>query len=207
MSNENGNRVPRYGPELSFAWTLHAACPNSNIGIIKYAVGGTSIASWIPGGENFAVLAENVTAAFQARSDITFEGFLYKQGGGDARNRELAEAWSDHFLTLVDSTRSLDIIPDDLLFLLANLRGKNGVNDLPDDLTDFDPSSIPSPDPTRPFFMYIIHQQWMVQFERPGIYPVIERDIPVGEDGVHHSPEGIRTVGRSFAEVYLKIAD
>ncbi|WP_279250598.1 hypothetical protein [Candidatus Marimicrobium litorale] len=55
--------------------------------------------------------------------------------------------------------------------------------------------------------MHVIHQQWMVQFERPAIYPVIERNIPLGEDGSHQSPEGIRMVGRAFAEMYLTEAN
>jgi hypothetical protein len=203
LSTENGNRVRRYGPELGFAWTLHAACPESNIGIIKYAVGGTSITTWVPGGENSAVLVANVAAALQAGTDITFEGFLYKQGGGDSRNRTLADAWGENFLSIVDTTRSAGVIGDDLPFLLATGRGTSD-NAFPDDITDFDPDSVPSPDPSRPFILHVIYQQWMVQFERPGIYPVIERDIPIGADGIHQTPEGIRMVGRGLAEVYLR---
>ena len=203
LSTENGNRVRRYGPELGFAWTLHAACPESNIGIIKYAVGGTSITTWVPGGENSAVLVANVAAALQAGTDITFEGFLYKQGGGDSRNRTLADAWGENFLSIVDTTRSAGVIPNDLPFLLATSRGTSD-NAFPDDITDFDPDSVPSPDPSRPFVLHVIYQQWMVQFERPGIYPVIERDIPIGADGIHQTPEGIRMVGRGLAEVYLR---
>ena len=203
LSTENGNRVRRYGPELGFAWTLHAACPESNIGIIKYAVGGTSITTWVPGGENNAVLVANVAAALQAGTDITFEGFLYKQGGGDSRNRTLADAWGENFLSIVDTTRSAGVIPNDLPFLLATSRGTSD-NAFPDDITDFDPDSVPSPDPSRPFILHVIYQQWMVQFERPGIYPVIERDIPIGADGIHQTPEGIRMVGRGLAEVYLR---
>lgn len=205
LSTENGNDVPRYGPELGFAWTLHAACPDSNIGIIKYAVGGTSISTWIPGGENSAVLVSNITAAFQAHSDITFEGYLYKQGGGDANNRNSAEAWGDNFLSIVDAFRNHPVIPDDFPFLVASPRGDGDV--FPDDITDFDPDSIPSPDPSRPFILHVIHQQWMVQFERPDIYPVIERDIPIGADGIHQTPEGIRMVGRGFAETYANEAN
>jgi len=203
LSTENGNRVPRYGPELGFAWTLHAACPESNIGIIKYAVGGTSITTWIPGGENNAVLIANVAAALQAGTDITFEGLLYKQGGGDSRNRTSADAWGENFLSIVDTTRSAGVIPNDLPFLLATSRGTSD-NGFPDDITDFDPDSVPSPDPRRPFILHVIYQQWMVQFARSGIYPVIERDIPIGADGIHQTPEGIRMVGRGLAEVYLQ---
>ncbi len=205
LSTENGNSAPRYGPELGFAWTLHAACPDSNIGIVKYAVGGTSISTWVPGGENSDVLVANITAAFQAHADITFEGFLYKQGGGDSRNRTTAEAWGDNFLSIVDAFRDHWVIPDELPFLWGTSRGTGDA--FPDDLTDFDPDSIPSPDPSRPFILHVIHQQWMVQFERPGLYPAILRNIPKGADGIHDTPEGILTVGRKFAEVYLKGAN
>lgn len=202
LSLENGNSQPRYGPELAFAWTLHAACPNSNIGIIKYAVGGTSIDTWIPTGENFAVLQSNITAALLARPDITFEGFLYHQGGGDSRTREQAESWGDDFVSIVDFTRAVGPVPTDLPFLVATPR----VEGFPDDITGLDPDSIPSPDPTRPFFVHVVHQQWMVQFERPGIYVTINRDIPKGADGIHDTPDGIRTKGRNFAETFLEAA-
>lgn len=205
LSTENGNRVPRYGPELAFAWTLHAACPGSNIGIIKYAVGGSSITTWIPDGENSAVLAANVAAALQAHPNASFEGFLYKQGAGDSRSRNLAEAWGDNFLSIVDYTRGVGVIPDDLPFLLASTRGQGDA--FPDDLSDLDPDSIPSPDSSRPFIVHVVQQQWLVQFGRPEIYPVIERDIPIGADGIHQTPEGIRMVGRRFAEVYLQEAN
>ena len=199
LSVENGNEVPRYGPELAFAWTMHAACPNSEIGIIKYAVGGTSIDTWVPTGENAAVLQGNVTAALLARPDITFEGFLYHQGGGDSRTREQAESWGDDFLSIVDFTRAAGSTPGDLPFLVATPR----TGDFPDDITDLDPDSIPSPDPSRPFIVHVVHEQWMVQFERPRIYPTINRDIPKGADGIHDTPEGIRIKGRNFAEVLL----
>jgi hypothetical protein len=199
LSLENGNSQPRYGPELAFAWTLHAACPNSNIGIIKYAVGGTSIDTWIPAGENAAVLQSNISAALLAGPDITFEGFLYHQGGGDSRTREQAESWGSDFVSIVDFTRAAAPIAGDLTFLVATAR----VDGFPDDITDLDPDSIPSPDPTRPFIVHVVHQQWMVQFERPGIYVTINRDILKGADGIHDTPDGIRTKGRNFAETFL----
>jgi len=206
LSTENGNHVPRYGPELSFAWTLHAACPDSNIGIIKYAVGGSLISTWVPGGENLDLLYANIIAAYRAHPDITFEGFLYKQGAADANRRHTAEIWGDNFLSIVDFFRNIWLIPDELPFLVGTTRGTADAESFPDDITDFDPDSVPAPG-SRPFMMHLIHQQWMVQFERPAIYPVIDRDIPVGADETHHSPEGIRMVGRKFAEVYLKEAN
>ncbi len=46
----------------------------------------------------------------------------------------------------------------------------------------------------------------MVQFERPGIYVTSNRDIPKGADGIHDTPDGIRTKGRNFADTFLKEA-
>ena len=115
----------------------------------------------------------------------------------------MADAWGENFLSIGYTTRSAGVIGDDLPFLLATGRGTSD-NAFPDDITDFDPDSVPSPDPSRPFILHVIYQQWMVQFERPAIYPVIERDIPIGADGIHQTPEGIRRVGRGLAEVYLR---
>ncbi|CAH0990682.1 hypothetical protein SIN8267_00776 [Sinobacterium norvegicum] len=207
LSTENADHGPRYGPELAFAWTLHAACPDSTIGIVKYAVGGSLISTWVPGGENAAVLVSNITAAIQAHPDITFEGFLYKQGAADGRRRVTAEVWGENFLSIVDAFRNNGITPNTLPFLVGTTRGTADIDAFPDDITDLDPDSVSPPDPSRPFLLHVIHQQWMVQFERPFIYPVIDRDIPKGADETHHTPEGIRMVGRKFAEVYLTQAN
>ncbi len=194
----NGNVVPRYGPELAFAWTMHAACPDANIGIIKYAVGGTSIDTWVLGGENGAELHDRVLAAFQAHSDITLEGFLFKQGAGDMHNRTQAESWGEKYLSIVVFYRSAAIVPNDLPFIHGTVRS----GDFPDDISGIDPDSILSPSAGRPFAVHVTLEQWMVQYERPGIYPTIMRDIPIGEDGTHATPEGIRLEGRNFAETY-----
>lgn len=47
----------------------------------------------------------------------------------------------------------------------------------------------------------------MVQYDRPGIYPTIQRDIPVSADGTHATPEGIRLEGRNYAETYANEAN
>ncbi len=102
-------------------------------------------------------------------------------------------------------------IPGDLPFLVRTTRNgdlpflvrttRNG--DLPDDIREMDPDSEVSREPTRPVAPHVLHAPWVIQYERPGVYPAIMRDIPRGEDGTHSTPEGIRTGGRSFAEVFL----
>ena len=199
----NGNGVPRYGPALAFVWTMHAACPDSNIGIIKYAVGGTSIDTWVLSGENGAELHDRVLAAYEAHPDITFEGFIYKQGAGDMQNRAKAESWGEKYLSIVDFYRSAAIVPNDLPFIHATPR----VDGFPDDISDIDPDSIPSPAPDRPYAVHVTLEQWMVQYSRPGIYPTIMRDIPLGDDGTHATPDGIRLEGRNYAETYANEAN
>ncbi len=148
------------------------------------------------------MLFDNVDDAFAAHPDITFEGFLFKQGAADMQNRTLAVSWGERYLTLVDDTRGLSFIPNDLTFVHASPR----VGEFPDDLTGFDPDSVPSPEPSRPYAVHVVVEQWNVHFERPGINVTIMRDIPVGEDGVHSTPDGIRTEGRNFAETYANLA-
>jgi len=100
-------------------------------------------------------------------------------------------------------------IPDDLPFFVDTTRtgdlpffvDTTRTGDLPDDISEMAPASVVSSDPARPLAPHVLHAQWMVPCERPGVYPAIMRDIPGGEDVPHSTPEGIRARGRSFAEV------
>ena len=198
LSTENTYNALRYGPEIAFAWTMHAACPESNIGIIKYAAGGSSIDTWVPGGTNHTELfATSLLLAYAAHPDITFQGFLFDQGIADMKTLADAESWDEKYLSLVDHTRSNIIVPNDLPFIHATIRREG----LPDDFGGIDPDSIPPQNPFLPFEVHLTLSQWMVQFERPGIYPSINRDLP--GDGIHSYPDGIRLNGRNLAATYI----
>ncbi len=192
----------KWGPEIAFAWTMHAACPDSDIGFIKYAVGGTSIDLWVPGALHGSTLESKITAAWQARPGLSFEGFLFQQGGADMHTRERAESWGDDYLSIVDYLRGTPQVPDDMPFLHGTYR----TGSIPDDLTGLDPDSIPSPAPDRPFAVHVSVEQWNVQAERPGVHAVVHRDLPVLGDGIHWTPDGIRAAGRNFADAFVNEA-
>ena len=90
----------------------------------------------MPGAENGTQLLSNVVAAHQAHPDITFEGFLFKQGAGDMQNRAQAESWGVKYLSIVDSTRGAAIVPSDLPFI----HGTGRVDGFPDDISGIDPA-------------------------------------------------------------------
>jgi len=46
-----------------------------------------------------------------------------------------------------------------------------------------------------------------VQYDRPGIYPVIHRDLPLKDDGIHWNSDGIRLAGQNFAVAYTNEAN
>ncbi len=193
----------KYGPEIPFAWTMHAACPDSNIGIIKHAVGGTSIDRWVPSADLGQELGARVRAAYLAHPDVTFEGFLFQQGGADMQQRAKAESWDEKYVSIVDFARSAPQVPDDMPFLHGTYRQ----DPFPDNFDGFDPDAIEVPVSGRPFAAHLTLSQWTVQYDRPGVYPVIQRQLPVLADGIHWTPDGIRMAGQNFAVAYANEAN
>ena len=117
-------------------------------------------------------------------------------------DRQLAESWGEKYLSIVSFIRSLSFIPSDLPFIHASPR----VGDFPDDISGLDPDSETLPEFNRPYVIHVAKEQWRVQYDLSDIYVTIMRDIPVGEDGLHAAPDGIRTEGRNFAETFLGIS-
>ena len=204
LSTENKKDKLKYGPDLPFAWTLHAACPDSNIGIIKYAVGGTAIERWVPSGDLGQELSARAQAAYFSHPDVTIEGFLFQQGGGDTQTREEAESWDEDYLSIVDFARNTPGVANDLPFLHGTYR----FDPFPDDFSALDPDDYIGMAPGgRDFFFHMLVSQWTVQYDRPGIYPVIHRDLPLKDDGIHWNSDGIRLAGQNFAVAYTNEAN
>jgi len=97
------------GPEISCAYELQKAL-GKPIGIIKYSVGGTSLAiNWNPelatNNNLYATLTNKVMAARQSRT-INVKGMLWMQGESDSKAADKASAYAQNFTNLIQSARA-----------------------------------------------------------------------------------------------------
>ncbi|MDF1816900.1 MAG: sialate O-acetylesterase, partial [Verrucomicrobiales bacterium] len=105
--------VPKkqFGPEVAFAHEMVNIFPEDTIGIIKVAVGGTGMNAWKPDWEwseasktgdalKGSLYRDMINAVAAAHRVSRFEvgGFIWKQGGRDAKKSELAESYQDRFV-------------------------------------------------------------------------------------------------------------
>ena len=123
----NTSETGQTGPEVSFAASLRDSFPATPFAFIKYAEGGTSLASdWAPGGDgtasgdgihyqNFQTIVTNAMTQFQLASPgdtFSIEGFLWTQGERDAKTgRSTAQYQTDlaNFVADVRLTYGADI--------------------------------------------------------------------------------------------------
>jgi Carbohydrate esterase, sialic acid-specific acetylesterase len=106
-----------FGPELLFGKTLSDSMPDRRIALIKYSVGGTSLASdWRPprSGGRTGSLFRNMEATIQAGLESLdsqyapeWGGVLWMQGEFDSGNREFAEEYEENLKNLVQDIRNM----------------------------------------------------------------------------------------------------
>jgi len=187
-----------FGPELSFAATLAAACPASNIGIVKWAQAGATMGTWTPGGANRTMLANRIAGAVSGGEALVFEGALLQQGTSDAATLAAATAWGDDFVAAISALRTSPVIPTDLPVLYVSER-RDGY---PDDVSAVDPAAMVGLLPGGPYQAHVLAEQWAAQDALDGLHLTIVRDA-FRFDGPNQSTPGVRATGRALAEEYL----
>ena len=197
-----------FGPEVAFGHEMAKAWPDETIGIVKLAVGGTSILTWKPDwskedanrvgqgrvGSLYKKLIEKVQQARNVK-DIEIVGFVWVQGGGDMKNVTVAKEYLDNLKSLVAAVRKDTGVPD-LPFLCGSMRR----TDDPDDLSDLTPKRIGGP---YPGIQWVVKAQWDAQKAIPNTHTVILRDIKKHPMNVHYDTEGQLEVGKLFAKEFL----
>jgi Ca2+-binding EF-hand superfamily protein len=201
-----------FGPEIAFGHEMAKAWPDETIGIIKFAVGGTSVLAWKPDwsrvdadrvgqgrhGSLYKKLMEKSGAAKNAR-DIEIVGFLWLQGGGDTKNVDVAKEYLDNLKSLVAAVRKDTGVAD-----LPFIYGSSRVEGIPDDLTGFKPPRLP---PGRPGAWLVLKAQFDAQKEIPHSKMLILRDMEKHPKNVHYNTEGQLEVGKLFAKAFLESSD
>ena len=200
-----------FGPDIPFAHELAKAWPDETIGIVKFAVGGTSILTWKPAwskedanrvgqgrlGSNYEKLITKIEQARKTR-EIEIVGFLWLQGGGDMKNVAVAKEYLDNLKALIAAVRKESGVSD-LPVLWGTMRRSQD----PDDISDLIPERVDGPYPAVEF---VLKAQWQAQKEISHSRPVVLRDIETHPMNVHYNTAGQLQVGKLFSDAFLELA-
>jgi hypothetical protein len=93
----------------SFARTLLDAYPNTTIGLIPAAMGGSSLAQWSPDGELFA---DAVRRAKAAQKSGVLRGILWHQGESDSQKEGDAQSYRERWTAMITALREQLGTPD-----------------------------------------------------------------------------------------------
>jgi hypothetical protein len=114
-----------FGPELSFGARIHEMFPNDEIYLVKYGLGGTSLAAnWNPTGNCYTMFKSRVNTAMAtltaAGKNPEIAGMLWMQGEDDTTNPSYAAAYAQNLKNLVTKTR-LDFNAPDMAFVAGRI--------------------------------------------------------------------------------------
>ena len=116
-----------FGPEISFGCQMQAVFPNDKIYLVKYAIGGTSLAAdWNPAGTNnaYAAFKSTALAAITNLADAKLApevaGMLWMQGEADAAEASFAPAYQTNLTNFISAVRR-DFSTPDMPFVLGRI--------------------------------------------------------------------------------------
>ena len=200
----------RFGPEVSVARELAKAWPDDTIGIIKVAIGGTGILAFVPDwkkehadrtkdghkGPLYKRMTECVDAA---RKVSTFEvgGFVWKQGGKDAKPGGASKEYLTHFRSIVEGLRKDTTTPEMPAFVSTYMSKA--------DLEKY----IASPEyqarlgKGRPGMLDVMRAHNDAAEKIPHCRTVIHGKLPMRPDGIHFNTEGQLKQGQLIAKAIL----
>ncbi len=174
-----------FGPELTFVAEMKKKLPDTPIGIIKFAPGGTGLNQhwfgrhYLFGGRSiYPEFIEAVKTALIDKKDAVIAGMIWMQGESDTSDEDAAQ-YAAHFSNLVTGVRQ-ELNAPEMKFVCGRInspvKGKatqNGIDTVRKVQTD---CSLPN-------------TAW-----------VDCDDLPKNGDNVHYSEEGLLELGRRFAE-------
>ncbi len=114
------------GPGLAFAETLAAANPQSAIGLVPCAVGGSSIKLWQKGAKLYDEALRRAKLALQKTAPIKAQirGVIWLQGEANANPAELP-LHADHLKAMIESLRG-DLALPELPFIACTIGEMKG---------------------------------------------------------------------------------
>jgi hypothetical protein len=215
---ENGRWQPlrplseRFGPEIAFGDAMGKAWPNETIGIVKQAVGGTSVLAWQPDwtkesadrakdgkkGNLWLALTNKVRDAI-ATTDYELCGFVWLQGGKDMQSVELAKEYAANLERFVKALRAKFNKPN-LPMMLGTYRDDGMPENI--DFSNIDPSTLAT---QRPGAFYVIKAQQEAEDYLKPANAVPLRNLERHPADVHYNTKGQMDLGKLFAKGYLEL--
>ena len=121
---DTGGFIRGVGPGRTFGICLLKDNPGRTVGLLPFAVGGTPIASWAPGGtdivdRNYRCYDEAVRMGREAQKDGEIAAILWHQGEGDACH--MTENYEEKLKQVILNFRRDLALGDDVPFLLGEL--------------------------------------------------------------------------------------
>jgi hypothetical protein len=193
-----------FGPEVAFAAAVAAAWPSGDFLLVKRAMGGTSLAGWAPqwdksrlaskydtaAGPIYSKLLEDYVTAIKGRP-ARLTGVLWMQGESDTRYPALGPNYFENFKTLIAAFRR-DLNAPGLPFFFGRVN-------MPADATEDDKKTI-----KFPYIQQVRAAQERAAREIPGVHLIETDDLGKQSDRIHYDAAGQITLGRRFAEAWLR---
>lgn len=186
----------RFGPEMAFGHAMAEAWPDEEIGLVKFAAGGTSLMAWHPewtraraavtenaeAGPLYQTLVSTVDSALAERPGRVV-AVLWMQGERDSRYEQAARQYRGNMERFIQ-----------------HLRRDLGESDLP-----FIWGQVSPPEEGYPYRDLVRAAQLMVHLEVAHTAVVPTDDLPKYADGLHLDAQGLSELGRRFALAYLTL--
>jgi hypothetical protein len=171
------------GLGMSFAATLLEALPGQRIGVIPCAVGGTPLSRWMPGAD----LYENAVAITKrAMANSTLKGVLWHQGESDAQSYATASSYEQRFTMMITTLR--ETLDGDAISVIVGQLGEY--------LHD---------QPGGPYYDLVNQALRRAAEILPLCANVSAQGLTHKGDGLHFSAASLRTLGRRYAQAYLRL--
>jgi hypothetical protein len=186
-----------FGPEVGFAEAIGASLPELRIGLVKHAVGGTSLLAWHPNwsadraaqtknadaGPLYAQLQEQITAARAVTPDAPIAGCLWMQGERDTIFPDATQTYYENLLALVTRLRH-DVRVPDLPFVLGRVN--------------------PPHDEKRPGYATVREAQEQVGSSVSAQWVDVD-DLSMHADQLHFDSVGQRELGHRMALAWMSL--
>lgn len=200
----------RFGPEVGMAHELAKAWPDDTIGIIKVAIGGTGILAFVPDwsreqadrtgdgwkGPIYKTIIRCYQAAKQA-GGIELAGFVWKQGGKDAKSLDTAKEYLANLEKLVAGVRK-DTGAADLPVFISTYMTREELDKAAED------PSTKALAQGRPGLVDVLKAQLDAPQKIPNVFTVVHGRLPLKPDGIHFNTEGQLTQGKLIADAVVK---
>jgi hypothetical protein len=171
------------GLAMSFALRYVEAHPDTTVGLVPSAVGGTPLSCWVPGGECHENAMNDARSAIAAGGEPA--GLLWHQGEADSGNPELAATYAERFVRMIRTVRGeLGPIPV-VVGEVSHFPGK--------------------PREERAGRLAINEQLRLAAGELDSCGVASEKELTDIGDSVHVDAASLRVFGKRYADVYERL--